>query len=281
MNSRVSRPRLLVTGCAVVGLAACFAGCGQDGGATQTGSGGAPASGGSVGAGGSIATGGAIGTGGARTTGTGGGASTGGTTGTGGASASGGRGGTPGSGGMTSAGGTTGTGGASASGGTTGTGGSSSGTCGAGDANLPAEPTLPATVCTTLSATRAVAANGVPAESNADTTAIQTALNGCGAGKAVKLVPSGSNNAFLTGPIKVPSGVTLWVDKGATLFGTRDPSVYGSASALITVSGTASGIVGDGVIDGQGGEPNVGSSQSWWDQNAGSSGNSPALIQVT
>jgi polygalacturonase len=278
MKSRVSRPRLLATGCAVVGLAACFAGCGQDGGAVQMGSGGAPASGGSIGSGGSTGTGGVGGEGGtagARTSGTGG------------VSATGGRGGTPGSGGTTAAGGTVGIGGASASGGTTGmggttgTGGSSSGTCGAGDSNLPAEPTLPASVCTTLSATRAVAANGLPAESNADTTAIQTALNDCGAGKAVKLAASGSNTAFLTGPIRVPSGVTLWVDKGATLFGTRDPGVYGSASALITVTGTGSGIVGDGVIDGQGGEPNVGSSQSWWDQNAGSSGNSPALIQVT
>ncbi|MFL5303596.1 MAG: glycoside hydrolase family 28 protein [Polyangia bacterium] len=278
MKSRVSRPRLLATGCAVVGLAACFAGCGQDGGAVQTGSGGAPASGGSIGSGGSTGTGGVGGEGGtagARTSGTGG------------VSATGGRGGTPGSGGTTAAGGTIGIGGASASGGTTGmggttgTGGSSSGTCGAGDSNLPAEPSLPASVCTTLAATRAVAANGLPAESNADTTAIQTALNDCGAGKAVKLAASGSNTAFLTGPIRVPSGVTLWVDKGATLFGTRDPGVYGSASALITVTGTGSGIVGDGVIDGQGGEPNVGSSQSWWDQNAGSSGNSPALIQVT
>ena len=282
MKSRVSRPRLLATGCAVIGLAACFAGCGQDGGGAQTGSGGAPASGGSTGAGGS--TGGSAGeggTGGSRTAGTGGGTGTGGTAGTGGASASGGRGGAPGSGGTTAVGGTIGTGGGTAMGGTTGTGGSPSGTCGAGDSNLPAEPTLPASVCTTLSATKAVAANGVPAESNADTSAIQTALNGCGAGKAVKLVASGSNNAFLTGPIRVPSGVTLWVDKGATLFGTRDPGVYGSASALITVTGTGSGIVGDGVIDGQGGEPNVGSSQSWWDQNAGSSGNSPALIQVS
>ncbi|HVV16032.1 MAG TPA: glycosyl hydrolase family 28 protein [Polyangia bacterium] len=273
MMSRLVRRRLLATGCAVIGLMACFAGCGQDGGVTQTGSGGARAAAGSTGAGGAM--------------GAGSGGSTGGTTGTGGARATGGRGGTPGSGGASASGGTTGTGGTSASGGapgtggTTGSGGSTSGTCGAGDSNLPAEPSLPASVCTTLSATKAVAANGLPAEANADTTAIQTALSGCGAGKAVKLVPSGGNDAFLIGPIRVPAGVTLWVDKGVTLFGTRDPSVYGSASALITVTGAGSGIVGDGVIDGQGGEPNVGSTQSWWDQNAGSSGNSPALIQVT
>jgi len=146
---------------------------------------------------------------------------------------------------------------------------------------LPAEPTLPSSVCTTLPASKSVSATAIPSESNADTSAIQSALNGCGSGKAVKLTTSGSNNAFLTGPLKIPTGVTLWVDTGTTLYGTRDPKVYGSASALITVSGANSGIVGDGVIDGQGGEPNVGSSQSWWDQNAGSSGNSPALIQVS
>ena len=274
MNSRLFRARLLAKACALVGLTACFAGCGQNGGATQTGSGGA-----STGTGGT-ATGG---------TGAGGGTSTGGTTATGGAAATGGRAGAPGSGGVPASGGTAGgsasgggaSGGRSASGRSPGSGGSSSGACGAGDANLPAEPTLPASVCTTVSATKAVADDGLPSESNADTTAIQTALTGCGAGKAVKLVASGSNNAFLIGPIRVPSGVTLWVDKDVTLFGTRDPGVYGSASALITVTGTGSGIVGDGVIDGQGGEPNVGSSQSWWDQNAGSSGNSPALIQVS
>ena len=104
------------------------------------------------------------------------------------------------------------------------------GTCGAGDSNLPAQPTLPSTVCTTLQATRDVAANGVASESNANTSALQAALNGCGSGKAVKLVTSGSNNAFMTGPITVPTGVTLWVDTGVTLFGTRDPNVYNGAA---------------------------------------------------
>jgi polygalacturonase len=145
---------------------------------------------------------------------------------------------------------------------------------------LPAEPKLPSTVCTTLSASRNVATNGVPSESNADTSTIQSALSGCGSGKAVKLVTSGSNNAFLTGPITIPSGVTLWVDAGVTLYGTRDPNVYGSAAALISVGGSGSGIVGDGVIDGQGGEPKVGSSSSFWDDNGGG-GSSPALIKVS
>ncbi|HEY4102765.1 MAG TPA: glycosyl hydrolase family 28 protein, partial [Polyangiaceae bacterium] len=52
------------------------------------------------------------------------------------------------------------------------------------------------------------------------------------------------------------------------------------AGALIAVKGAKAGIVGDGVIDGQGGEPMVGSSQSFWDVN-GTGGDSPALIQVS
>ncbi len=285
-------------GCLAAGVAACLVGCGGGtAGVGTPGAGGTPATGGSVasGSGGSVATGGAVGIGGALATGgaaatggvgTGGaiatgGAGTGGRVGTGGAG-TGGRVGTggAGTGGAVATGGTTAAGGSTAKGGSTGAGGSASGACGAGDPNLPKEPTLPAAVCATLTATQNVAASGVASESKPDTSAIQSALNACGAGNAVKLVAGGSNNAFLIGPIKVPSGVTLWVDAGVTLYGTRDPGVYGSAGALIAVTGSGSGIVGDGVIDGQGGEPNVGSTQSWWDQNA-SGGDSPALIQVS
>jgi len=187
-------------------------------------------------------------------------------------------------GGSSSLAGSTGTAGSSAAGSTGtaggGSGGSSGSTCGAGDANLPKEPTLPSSVCTTLNASRSVSGGASPSETNLDTSTIQNALNACGSGKAVKLVASGSNNAFLTGPLTIPSGVSLWVDTGATLYGTRDPKTYGSASSLISVKGANSGIYGDGVIDGQGGEPMVGSSQSFWDQNGGG-GESPALIQVS
>ena len=72
----------------------------------------------------------------------------------------------------------------------------------------------------------------------------------------------------------------MWVDTGVTLYGTRSTSTYGSAGALISVSGSGSGIVGGGIIDGQGGEPNVGSSSSFWDAN-GNGGSSPALIQAS
>jgi polygalacturonase len=151
--------------------------------------------------------------------------------------------------------------------------------CGAGDTNLPAEPTIPP-ACATLQATQNVATNGVPSETNLDTATIQAALKGCASGQAVRLTTGGSNNSFITGPLTIPSGVSLWVDAGTTLFGTRNPSVYGSASALIMVGGAGSGIVGEGVIDGQGGEPIIGGSGSFWDQN-GSGGSSPALIAVS
>ena len=151
--------------------------------------------------------------------------------------------------------------------------------CGAGDPKLPPEPTIPP-ACATLTATHSVSGGGAPDESALDTAALQAALNACAPGQSLRLAPDASHNAFVIGPVTLPTGVTLWVDAGITLYGTRAPGVYGSASALISVTGENSGIVGDGIIDGQGGEPMLGQSGTWWEANAGSSGNSPALIQV-
>ena len=76
-------------------------------------------------------------------------------------------------------------------------------------------------------------------EAKLDTERIQKALDGCGAGKAVRLAsPSacgGSRNAgacavtpnaFLSGPLDLREGVTLLIDKGVTVYGSRDPRVY-------------------------------------------------------
>ena len=149
----------------------------------------------------------------------------------------------------------------------------------ASDTALPSEPTIPL-ACATLTATQNVADGGVASETTLDTNALQTALDDCATGHAVRLTATATNNAFVTGPIQVPTGVTLWVDSGTTLYGTRSKSVYGSASALITVTGNGSGVVGAGVIDGQGGEPIIGQTTSFWDEN-GSGGSSPALIAVS
>ncbi|WP_240158680.1 hypothetical protein [Burkholderia sp. Ax-1724] len=45
---------------------------------------------------------------------------------------------------------------------------------------------------------------------------------------AVRLVRNsgGAGNAFLSGPLVLPSGVTLWIDDGVTLFASRDVVVY-------------------------------------------------------
>lgn len=93
---------------------------------------------------------------------------------------------------------------------------------------------------------------------------------------AVRLVvnSTGAGNAFISGPLTLPSGVTLWIDKGATLYASRDVMAYspklagpycgntavgakgGSSSnctALITGTNLVnSAVVGDGRIDGRG-----------------------------
>jgi polygalacturonase len=192
--------------------------------------------------------------------------------------------------------------GGSSSGGAVADGGSGSGSGGggdggalcAGDTALPAEPTIP-TACTTLQATQAATSGTtVPSETSLDTTRIQTALNGCGSGRSVRLTVNGADNAFVSGPLSLPSGVTLWVDTGATLYASRNPSLYGSGcgtsdgacAALITSKSANAGIMGLGVIDGQGGELMIGQTESWWDlsnslaSSDGSAAN-PALVQTT
>jgi polygalacturonase len=251
------RPRLLF---ALVALGAGALSCGTNQGATTT-----AGSGGANGGGGVSGSGGATGGGGSGT----GGAGAGGSAGTGG--------------GATGGSAVSGTGGSSAGMSGSGTGGAagaaaSGNPCATIDSTLPAEPTIPA-ACTTLTASFASVAGTPPGESALDTSRIQTALSGCASGQAVRLTTSGSLNGFITGPINLPTGVSLWVDSGVTLFGTRDPNVYGQSTALITVQGTNSGIVGTGTIDGQGGEPQIGSTMSPWDVNGGG-GDSPALIQV-
>jgi polygalacturonase len=45
---------------------------------------------------------------------------------------------------------------------------------------------------------------------------------------AVRLVKSatGAGDSFISGPLTLPSGVTLWIDQGVTLFATRDVMAY-------------------------------------------------------
>ncbi len=86
---------------------------------------------------------------------------------------------------------------------------------------------------------------------------------------------SGPGNAFISGPLTLPSGVTLWIDTNVTLFATRDVMAYspktggpycantavsatkagssGNCAALISGNNLVnSAIVGDGSIDSRG-----------------------------
>jgi polygalacturonase len=118
-----------------------------------------------------------------------------------------------------------------------------------------------------------------------DTARIQQALDQCAKGSGVELAADSSNNAFLSGPISLRAGVTLLIDKGVTLFGTRNPEFYaltpgscgvvndnsssGCRPLIAAKNATGSAIMGEGAIDGQGGakiifEGNP-SAKSWWD----------------
>lgn len=199
------------------------------------------------------------------------------------------------------------------------------------DGRMPLEPRLPGrrVICATLRAEltsvafasptttdpdvdsiAAVAAN--PVSSNPDTARIQAALDSCRQGGVVKLAATRLFDAFLTGPLTLPSGVTLWVDSGVTLYASRFPADYtaaglvpgdecGNASStttgkacksLITVAAGASGsgIAGLGTIDGRGGSALTGGPKAgvmtWWDvallnKVSGFSQNCPILLDLT
>ena len=146
-----------------------------------------------------------------------------------------------------------------------------------------AEPTIPPP-CITLVADK-TAVNGTLSdadEARADTKRIQDAILDCPEGQAVRLV-AGANgkDAFMSGPLRMVSQKTLWVDKGVTLFASRNPRDFdigngmcgtdayddsGGCQPLILVEDVYDvGVVGEGTIDGRGGEPMIGGTATWWD----------------
>ena len=179
-----------------------------------------------------------------------------------------------------------------------------------GDSRSVSQPSVPS-ACSTLSATLATSNEqfSSSAESSPpDTSRIQSALNSCsGTGNAVVLAPSGSNNAFLSGPLSLPASVVLVVDDGATLYASRNPANYqvsGQATCgtvastgngckpFINVIGSNAGIMGtqgsgggQGAINGRGDQDILGTSGSWWtlSQTAKTDGNkqnNPRLIEA-
>ncbi len=117
-------------------------------------------------------------------------------------------------------------------------------------------------------------------EKNEDTQRIQQAIDQCEAGHSVKLRSKGKRHIFLSGPLQLRRGVTLWIDSETALFASRNPRDYdvtpgscglvndkghGCKSLLLAAAAPDSGIMGDGVIDGRGGATILGGDQTWWD----------------
>lgn len=153
--------------------------------------------------------------------------------------------------------------------------------CVAQDRRTVVEPTIPP-VCVTLRAELTLHNGQLEAddESKLDTKRVQRALTACAKGKAVELETAQAKNAFLTGPLQIPPGVTLLVDGGVTLEAARDPRLYdlqpgscglvneappGCKPVLAVSNAANAAIMGDGVIDGRGQEPLLGRQATWWD----------------
>ena len=163
------------------------------------------------------------------------------------------------------------------------------------------EPTIPPP-CFVLKAKIGRAGTSIVPEDETklDTVRIQAALDHCAAGQAVVLQPAAyRTDAFLSGPLHLRKGVTLVVDRGAYLFGSRNPRDYdvkpgvcgaitpegGSRGCVGLINGddvADAGIMGDGVIDGRGGEAILGQSITWWNladkARAGGTQQNPRLI---
>jgi polygalacturonase len=154
------------------------------------------------------------------------------------------------------------------------------------DTRTVTEPVIPP-VCTTLQAQLTSVQDGDfnslsrEDESKLDTERIQKAIDACGKGKGVALEAHGAADAFVSGPLQLREGVTLVVNKGATLFESIDPKVLETSPGscglvtnapgrgckpLITVDHVSgAGVMGDGVIDGRGGVKLLNATVSAWD----------------
>ncbi|TFW27140.1 pectinesterase family protein [Massilia horti] len=161
------------------------------------------------------------------------------------------------------------------------------------DTRTVREPTLPPACAVLVADTASAGMN--------DAARIQSAIDKCPAGRAVYLSPFNEKTAFVSGPLTLKSGVTLVVDAGATLYastnpalfdrgnntcGTNDQSGRGCRPFIYAEDTRGSGIMGEGVIDGQGGHRIDGKSESWWQiarraQKEKTRQNVPRLIEVS
>ncbi|MES2074762.1 MAG: pectinesterase family protein [Pseudomonadota bacterium] len=160
------------------------------------------------------------------------------------------------------------------------------------DARVVREPTTPP-ACAVLLAT----ADGAGGDDGAR---IQAAIDRCPQGQTVRLAPNNEKQGFTAGPLRLAAGVSLLIERGATLYASSNPLLYdrgdgrcGTVDAagkgcktFITVDGGQhGGILGEGSIDGQGGRTVDGKSESWWQlarraQKEDAQQNVPRLIEV-
>lgn len=155
------------------------------------------------------------------------------------------------------------------------------------------EPHLPTHVCATL--------QPLPSSTwQRETSRLQGALDQCSQGQAVHLTADAQGGTFLTGPLQIPSGITLWLDKSVVLTATTDPQAYDTGAGtcgyidhkgsgcrpfIHIAQAHSSGLVGQGEIDGQGDKLIVGSQQTWWQlarqaQRENGRQNNPRLIEI-
>ncbi len=143
------------------------------------------------------------------------------------------------------------------------------------------EPMIPPS-CTVLRADLHATDNALAEadEAKLDTLRIQSALDACTPGKAVELRSDGEHNAFLSGPLELREGVTLLIDKGVTLYASRNPKDFDTAPGGCGISGPESrpckplifvnvknaAVMGDGAIDGRGDRGVIGKAYTWWQQ---------------
>src|SRR5258707_8026436 len=105
------------------------------------------------------------------------------------------------------------------------------------------EPKIPASCMQLPAQLRAMGDKLAEAdEGKLDTARIQSALDKCKPGMAVELKPADGNNAFLSGPLEMRTGVTLLIDEGVTLFGSRDAAVYEIKTGEIKTEGATPGL---------------------------------------
>lgn len=150
------------------------------------------------------------------------------------------------------------------------------------DTRHVSEPAIPPS-CSVLKADLHATNNVLAAadETRLDTGRIQSALDHCGRGKAVELATDGDANSFLSGPLDLREGVTLLIDKGVTLYASRNPRDFDTTPGTCGISGPDShpckplisvmdvshaAVMGDGAIDGRGDRGVLGKTYTWWQQ---------------